>query len=96
MLTSIPPSISVLSIVPLIIYRVTTPLEDQTRGGIVGVYVANIILMIVSQSFWIKMALCTPPGEAILLDKKEKQQMKPEYKSYDEGHYDKEKSEYEC
>lgn len=71
-----------ISTVPVILYKINVPLEDQTTGANLGLYAFMVVAMIISQIFWIKMALCTPPGEEIFLDaNKEKQQTKQEFKA---------------
>mmetsp|Transcript_12152 Transcript_12152/g.18365 ORF Transcript_12152/g.18365 Transcript_12152/m.18365 type:complete len:299 (+) Transcript_12152:146-1042(+) len=71
-----------ISVVPVITYKMDVPLEDQTTGANLGLLAFMVVVMIISQVFWIKMALCTPPGEEIFLDaNKEKQQTKQEYKA---------------
>lgn len=72
-----------ISIVPSVFYRIKVPSVDQTTGANLGLCAFLVVAMIISQVFWIKMALCTTPGEEILLDSnsKKKQQTKPAYEA---------------
>jgi hypothetical protein len=53
-----------IAIVPAMVYVISIPLSNQTTGGLCAIYACSVIMMFASQTFWIGMALRTPPPGA--------------------------------